>query len=63
VSIERVRSGAHFPTDVMAGALGGIGTGLVVVHLHREDTVQQRPVWVGFAPIPGGGSASISGSF
>jgi hypothetical protein len=47
----------------MAGALAGGGTGLVVVHIHREDTVQQRPVWVGFAPVTGGASVSVSGLF
>jgi undecaprenyl-diphosphatase len=63
VSIERVRAGAHFPTDVLAGAFGGAGVGLVVVHLHREDTVQQRPVWVGMVPAPGGGMVSLGGRF
>jgi membrane-associated phospholipid phosphatase len=63
VSIERVRAGAHFPTDVLAGAFAGAGVGLVVVHLHREDTLQQRPVWVGMNPAPGGGMVSIGGRF
>jgi membrane-associated phospholipid phosphatase len=63
VSIERVRAGAHFPTDVMAGAFAGAGVGLLVVHLHREDTVQQRPVWVGVVPASGGGMVSIGGAF
>jgi membrane-associated phospholipid phosphatase len=63
VSIERVRAGAHFPTDVLAGAFGGAGVGLVVVHFHREDTVQQRPVWVGMTPAPGGGMFSLGGRF
>ncbi len=61
VSIERVRAGAHFPTDVLAGAFAGAGVGLVVVHLHREDTVQQRPVWVGMTPAPGGGMITLGG--
>jgi undecaprenyl-diphosphatase len=63
VSYERVRAGAHFPSDVIAGALAGTGVGLVVTHLHREDRVQQRPIWVGFAPASGGGTMSLSGRF
>jgi len=63
VSYERVRAGAHFPSDVIAGALAGTGVGLVVTHLHREDRVQQRPIWVGFAPANGGGILSLSGRF
>jgi undecaprenyl-diphosphatase len=62
VSIERVRSGAHFPTDVIAGSLAGAAVGLLMVHLHREDTVRQRPVWVGCAPVRGGGTVSLSGA-
>ena len=50
VSVERVRSGAHFPTDVIAGAFAGAGVGVVVPHLHRTEDVMQRRVWVGFAP-------------
>ncbi len=49
-SIERVRAGKHFPTDVIAGAMAGAGIGIVVPHLHRTEDVQQRPVWVGFNP-------------
>jgi membrane-associated phospholipid phosphatase len=63
VSIERVRAGAHFPTDVMAGASAGAGVGALVVHLHRVDTVQQRPVWVGVVPASGGGMAAVGGAF
>ncbi len=60
VSIERVRSGAHFPTDVIAGSIAGGSVGLLMVHLHREDTLRQRPVWVGYQPVRGGGTASLS---
>jgi membrane-associated phospholipid phosphatase len=54
VSIERVRAGAHFPTDVIAGAIAGAGVGTVVPHLHRNDDIKQRPVWIGFAPAERG---------
>jgi membrane-associated phospholipid phosphatase len=36
VAVQRVRSGAHFPSDVVAGAFAGVGIGLLVPHLHRE---------------------------
>lgn len=51
-SIERVRAGKHFPTDVIAGAFAGAGIGIVVPHLHRTEDVQERPVWVGFNSAP-----------
>jgi undecaprenyl-diphosphatase len=57
VSIERVRAGKHFPTDVIAGAFAGAGIGVVVPHLHRTEDVQQRKVWVGFTPAVDRGSA------
>ena len=47
VSIERVRAGQHFPTDVIAGSLAGAGIGIIVPHLHRESDVEQRRVWIG----------------
>jgi membrane-associated phospholipid phosphatase len=49
-SIYRVRAGRHFPTDVLGGTFAGAGIGIVVPHLHRTEDVQQRRVWVGFAP-------------
>ena len=52
VSIERVRSGAHFPTDVIAGSVAGAGIGVVVPHLHRTEDIKQRRVWVGYAAAP-----------
>ncbi len=70
VSIERVRAAAHFPTDVIAGSLVGAGSGVLVVHLHRADTLKQRPVWVGYQPMnpndvghPQGGMLTLSGLF
>ncbi|MGH7281752.1 MAG: phosphatase PAP2 family protein [Polyangiaceae bacterium] len=70
VSVERVRAAMHFPTDVIAGSLVGAGCGVLVVHLHRADTVNQRPVWVGFQPLnpndvghPQGGTLTLSGIF
>jgi len=68
VSVERVRAGKHFPTDVIAGAFAGAGIGVVVPHLHRTAEVQQRRVWVGFAPAverdqAQGGILTLSGLF
>jgi membrane-associated phospholipid phosphatase len=68
VSIERVRAGKHFPTDVIAGSVAGAGVGVIVPHLHRAEDVAQRRVWIGFAPVNGregerGGTLRVSGSF
>jgi membrane-associated phospholipid phosphatase len=60
-SIERVRAGRHFPTDVIAGAMAGAGIGVVVPHLHRTEDVRQRPVWVGFNPVPSTDRAEVVG--
>lgn len=50
VAVGRVRGGAHFPTDVIAGAMAGIGVGALVPHVHREAELKQRPVWIGSGP-------------
>jgi undecaprenyl-diphosphatase len=68
VSIERVRAGQHFPTDVIAGSIAGAGMGLVVPHLHRTDDIKQRRIWVGFTPLTThegehGGLLNVSGVF
>jgi membrane-associated phospholipid phosphatase len=68
VSIERVRAGDHFPTDVIAGAVAGAGIGIIVPHLHRVEELEQRRVWIGFTPASGetwsrGGTLSLSGIF
>jgi undecaprenyl-diphosphatase len=62
VGYERVRAGAHFPTDVAMGALAGTAVGLLVPQFHRRGT---RPVWIDFAPAPrgSGGSLGIAGVF
>jgi membrane-associated phospholipid phosphatase len=62
VSYERVRSGEHFPTDVMAGALAGASIGVLVPHSHRNQE-QPPAVWVGVAPVPNGGTLSLQGVF
>jgi membrane-associated phospholipid phosphatase len=62
VGYERVRAGAHFPTDVIAGGIAGAGLGVLVAHLHREDTAKQRRVWIGFTPGLGtGGTLTLGG--
>ena len=64
VSIERVRAGAHFPTDVIAGAIAGIGVGIIVAHVHRSEDVKQRRIWIGFNPERDrGGSIQLGGMF
>jgi membrane-associated phospholipid phosphatase len=62
VSIERVRAGAHFPTDVIAGSLAGAGVGVIVPHLHRRAS-GGRSTWFGLSPVPGGMGASLGGAF
>lgn len=54
VARERVEAGAHFPTDVIAGALAGAAVGVIVPHLHR--TKDARSLHVGVAPRPEGGA-------
>jgi undecaprenyl-diphosphatase len=69
VSYERVRSGEHFPTDVIMGSLAGAAIGVLVPHFHHRPHFQERtycapPVWIGFEPRSNGtGAFTLSGRF
>ena len=62
VSYERVRSGNHFPTDVLAGSMAGAAIGVLVPHLHHHP-VESPTLWIGAAPVPSGGGVFLNGSF
>lgn len=62
-SVGRVRAGKHFPTDVIAGAMVGIGIGVLVPHVHRSEDAKQRPIWVGAVPLDDGAALALSGRF
>jgi membrane-associated phospholipid phosphatase len=60
VSYMRVRSGEHFPTDVIMGSMAGAGVGVLVPHFHRrphyhDKELESAPVFIGYTPTPGGG--------
>jgi undecaprenyl-diphosphatase len=61
VSVGRVGAGVHFPTDVIAGTMTGLGIGILVPHLHRAESIRRRPIWIGIEPVPGGSSLTLSG--
>jgi membrane-associated phospholipid phosphatase len=65
VSIERVRSGDHFPSDVVAGAFAGAGVGVLTAHLHRDESTKVKPLWIGWqkATVGNGGVATLGGLF
>jgi membrane-associated phospholipid phosphatase len=62
VSVERVRAGAHFPTDVIAGSMGGTAIGVLVPHLHLHPA-EAPSVVIGAAPLPGGTELTLGGVF
>ena len=62
VSYWRVRSGEHFPTDVIMGSIAGAGIGVLVPHFHRrphyhDHELESPPVLIGYDPAPRGGGA------
>ena len=57
VAIERVADGRHFPTDVIAGAVMGTATGIVVPSLHERRRSSARGWTVG--PTGNGGIAIV----
>ena len=64
----RVRSGEHFPTDVIMGSLAGAGIGVLVPHFHRrphyhEQELEAPPVIIGWTPMSGGGAATAQWRF
>jgi membrane-associated phospholipid phosphatase len=59
VSYERVRAGAHFPTDVIAGSMLGAAVGVLVPHLHRHAE-EAPPVLIGVAPASSGSGATVT---
>jgi membrane-associated phospholipid phosphatase len=65
VSIERVRAGDHFPTDVIAGSFGGAGIGVITAHLHRDESTKSKPLWIGWneSPTRNGGALTLNGAF
>ena len=69
VSYERVRSGEHFPTDVIMGSLAGAGIGVLVPHFHRRPHYEEKsycapPVWIGLQPkADGTGAVTLGGRF
>ena len=69
VSYERVRSGEHFPTDVIMGSMAGAAIGVLVPHFHHRPHIQEKsycapPVWIGFQPSSSGsGAFTLGGLF
>ena len=61
VAVERVLAGQHFPTDVLAGALVGVGTGVLVPWLHLRPGPGLPHLAVHFHP--GGGEFELSCAF
>jgi membrane-associated phospholipid phosphatase len=63
VGWNRVRSRAHFFTDVVAGGLAGAAVGLIVPHLHRVSPELVRVARLGAWADGEGGGLTVSGAF
>jgi membrane-associated phospholipid phosphatase len=69
VAYERVRSGEHFPTDVIMGSMAGAGIGVLVPHFHRrphyhDKNLEEPPIFIGYAPArEGTGALTLTGFF
>ena len=62
VSYQRVRAGAHFPTDVIAGSMAGGSIGVIVPHIHRVHP-GGPDFWFALAPTEGGGKMTFGRRF
>jgi membrane-associated phospholipid phosphatase len=59
ISVERVANGAHFPTDVIAGAAVGFAVGIGVPWLHAKKPDLQMSI----VPGPGDAGLGLAGMF
>ena len=61
VGLERIYAGAHFPSDVLVGAVAGTLVGLAVPWLHSRARI--GPGTVQLAPLAGGAMLAWGGRF
>lgn len=59
VGVERVLAGQHFPSDVLAGALVGLGVGIAVPWLHARAPGAKLTL----VPVPTGRGLALMGQF
>lgn len=59
VGVERVLAGQHFPSDVLAGALVGLGVGIAVPWLHARAPGAKLTL----VPAPTGRGLALMGQF
>lgn len=65
VGINRVRAGAHFPTDVICGGIAGAAIGVFVPHVHRVLAPSMPDVAIQASVTDGGegGTIGVGGTF